>query len=180
MLKRGLTWRSPVLVTKRWPPAPQSLITTHLSFHLFFLPCPSFSTVCSFQAVPRGAGKRQGAVDGRELVSVLELSLPRLPAPPSDCDCPRLSASVCVCVRAHLMHVVCVYLRLCLRRAGCASVSACVRVYTPAPAVTTVCPGAERAHTPFMADTAEPLGPDSSHPLPRPRPSQPLTSMLLW
>ena len=36
----------------------------------------------------------------REVVSVLELSLPRLPAPPSDCDCPRLSASVCVCVCA--------------------------------------------------------------------------------
>ena len=118
-------------------------------------------------------------------MSVLELSLPCLPAPPSDCDCPRLSACVCVCVRvrAHThtrMHVACVYLRLCLRRAGCASVSACLRVYTPAPAVTTVCPGAELAHTPFMADTAEPSGPDSSHPLPRPRPSQQLTSMFLW
>ena len=109
MLKRGPTWRSPVLVTKRWPPAPRPLITTHLSSRLFFLPCPSFSAACSFQAVLRGAGKRQGAVEGRELVSVLELSLPRLPAPPSDCDCPRLSASVCVCVCVHAHTLGCTW-----------------------------------------------------------------------
>lgn len=57
------------------------------------------------------------------------------------------------------------------------SLCACVPVYTHAPTVTTVCLEPSALHS--LRTQPQALRPDSSRPHPHPRPSQPLTSMLL-
>lgn len=94
-------------------------------------------------------------------------SVPQSASPHHIYDGPRFSLCVCMCNHG-------LNLRFCLRR-----LHACVYVCTHTPLLllqSALCLAALCA--PFIADTAEPSGPDSSRP--RPHAFQPLTSMLLF
>lgn len=172
-LRRDLTWRSPELVTERCPHPPG--LDHHPSvlppFHPAF-PSPQSAVprLCRASLVKRanGVGKDKELWRGGTAgVGLRAVNTSRQLLPASVCDRPPVCLCVCLYVRGRICISACV--GSVVRWSLCVHV--CVCTHTPSLLLQyALC----LVRTSFIAATAEPSGPESSHP------SHTLTSMLLW